>query len=320
MSNGNEVHVVLGATGGIGSALVEELVRRGHRVRAVSRSGSAPAGAESVEAFRADVSKPEAARAACSGASVAYYVAQPPYTRWRQEFPAMTDAVIEGAASARAKLVFADNLYMYGPGSPQPMTEDTPQSATGKKSRVRILIAERLLRAYRTGRIRVAIGRASDYYGPGGTGTIAGDTVFGAAVAGKTVWWPGSLKVPHQFNYLPDLARALITLGKREEADGEVFHLPAADPITGRRFLDLVSAEVGRPVKARITSKSTLKLLGIFSSFMRELMETMYQFEVPFYADASKYERTFGSFESTPHEEAIAHTVAWFSWREKSNR
>jgi nucleoside-diphosphate-sugar epimerase len=320
MSSGNEVHVVLGATGGIGSALIEELVRRGHRVRAVSRSGSAPAGAESVEAFRADVSKPEAARAACSGASVVYHAAQPPYTRWRQEFPDMTDAVIEGAASARAKLVFADNLYMYGPGSPQPMTEETPQRATGKKGRVRILIAERLLGAYRTGRIRVAIGRASDYYGPGGTGTIAGDTVFGAAVLGKTVWWPGPLKVPHQFNYLPDLARALITLGKREEADGEVFHLPAADPITGRRFLDLVSAEVGHSVKARITSKTTLGLLGVFSPFMRELVETMYQFEVPFYADASKYERAFGSFELTPHEEAIARTVAWFSWREKSNR
>ncbi|MDQ4000704.1 MAG: NAD(P)H-binding protein [Actinomycetota bacterium] len=78
MSNGNEVHVVLGATGGIGSALIEELARRGHRVRAVSRSGSAPAGAESVEAFRADVSKPEAARAVCSGASVVYHAAQPP--------------------------------------------------------------------------------------------------------------------------------------------------------------------------------------------------------------------------------------------------
>ena len=320
MSTGNEVQVVLGATGGIGSALVEELVRRGGRVRAVSRSGSAPAGAEGVEAFKADVSKSEVARAACSDASVVYHAAQPPYTRWRQEFPVMTDAVIEGAASARAKLVFADNLYMYGPGSPKPMTEETPQRATGKKGRVRILMAERLLGAYRTGRVRVAIGRASDYYGPGGTGTIAGDTVFGAAVAGKTVRWPGSLEVPHQFNYLPDLARALITLGEREEADGEVFHLPAAEPITGRRFLDLVSAEVGRPVKVSIISKATLRVLGAFSPFIRELGETVYQFEGPFYADASKYERTFGSFEPTPHEKAIARTVAWFSRREKSNR
>ncbi len=27
----------------------------------------------------------------------------------------MTEAMIEGAAAAGAKLVFADNLYMYGP-------------------------------------------------------------------------------------------------------------------------------------------------------------------------------------------------------------
>lgn len=315
MNHDGSLHVVLGASGGTGSAIVEELLGRGYRVRAVSRSGRAPEGAEGM---KADVSDPEGAKAASAGASVVYHAAQPDYTRWPEEFPPMTDAVVEGAAAAGAKLVFADNLYMYGQGSPQPLREETPQEATGKKGRTRILMAERLLEAHRSGRVRVAIGRSSDYYGPRGTGTIAGDTVFGAALAGKTVRWPGSLDAPHTFNYLPDMARALVTLGEREEADGEVWHLPAAAPITGRRFMDLVSREVGRPARVSVTSRTAIRLAGLFSPFIRELSETMYQFEKPFVSDASKYEHAFGPSGPTPHEVAVARTVAWF--RERSGR
>ncbi len=314
--NPEQLHVVLGAGGGTGSALVEALVRRGHRVRAVSRGGAAPGGAEGM---KADVSTPEGAKAAAGGASVVYHAAQPPYTRWPEEFPPMTEAIVEGAAAAGAKLVFADNLYVYGP-TDGPMTEETPRRATGKKGRTRILMAERLLRAHRAGTVRVAIGRSSDYYGPRGTATLAGDTVFGAAVAGKTVRWPASLEMPHTFNYLPDMASALVTLGEREEADGEVWHLPAAEPITGHRFLDLLSAEIDGTPKVSVTSRAVVRLAGVFSPLIRELGETFYQFEGPFVADAGKFQGAFGPFDPTPHEEAVARTAAWFKNRAGGDR
>ena len=311
----NGLHVVLGASGGTGSAIVEELLRRRRRVRAVSRSGRAPGGAEGM---KADLSTRAGARAAAEGASVIYHAAQPPYTRWPEEFPPMTDAIIEGAEGA--KLVFADNLYMYGAGSPQPMTEETPQRATGRKGRTRILMAERLLEAHRSGRVRVAIGRSSDYYGPRGAGSVAGEQVFGPALKGKKARWPGSLGVPHTLSYLPDMARALVTLGERDEADGEVWHLPAAEPLTGRRFLEMVFEEAGEPAKIGSIPRTVVRLGGLFSPFIREFGETLYQFEKPFVPDASKYQRVLGPFEPTAHEEAIARTVAWFSGREESNR
>jgi nucleoside-diphosphate-sugar epimerase len=185
-------------------------------------------------------------------------------------------------------------------------------AATGKKGRTRILMAERLLEAHRSGRVRVTIGRSSDYYGPGGTASIAGEQVFYAALRGKRARWPASLDVPHQLNYLEDMARCLVTLGERDEADGEVWHLPAAEPITGRRFLELVFAEAGRPPKIGVISKTMVRVGGIFSSFIREFGETFYQFERPFISDATRYQRAFGPFSPTPHEEAVARTVAWF--------
>ena len=103
-------------------------------------------------------------------------------------------------------------------------------------------MAGRLLEAHNSGRVRVTIGRSSDYYGPRGTASVAGDQVFRAALAGKRARWPASLDVPHTLSYLEDMAKGLVTLGEREEADGEVWHLPAAEPITGRKFLELVFA------------------------------------------------------------------------------
>lgn len=171
---------------------------------------------------------------------------------------------------------------------------------------------ERLLEAHRSGKVRIMIGRASDYYGPGGTGSLAGDTLFGAAVASKTVRWPTSLDVPHQFNYLPDIARALVTLGETDGADGEVWHLPAAEPLTGRRFTEMVFAETGNPANAAVFSRNMARLVGIFVPPIREFPEIWYQYDRPFIADTSEFQKTFGPFEPTPHEEAIARTVTWF--------
>jgi nucleoside-diphosphate-sugar epimerase len=306
----SELHVVLGAAGGTGSAVACELAARELRVRAVTRGGmgDVPGGVEQVAA---DVGAAEGARRACEGAAVVYHCAQPDYRKWPELFPPMTQAVLDGAAAAGAKLVFADNLYMYGPPDGR-MTEETPQRAQGRKGRTRIEMAAALLRLHASGRLRCTIGRSSDYYGPRGTATTAGDNVMKPALRGKRARWLGSLDQPHTLNYLEDMARALVTLGARDEADGQVWHLPAAAPLTGRQFLELVFEEAGHPPKVGVASRSTIRMAGLFSPFLRELSETLYQFERPFVSDASKFQGAFGPFEPTPHPEAVRRTVDWF--------
>jgi nucleoside-diphosphate-sugar epimerase len=307
-------HAVLGAAGGTGSAVVRELAARGPQVRAVTRRGAADA-PEGVEQVAADVGTAEGARRACEGAAVVYHCAQPPYTKWAELFPPMTSAVLEGAAAAGAKLVFADNLYVYGPPD-GPMTEETPQRAPGKKGRTRVEMANAVLGAHADGKVRATIGRASDYYGPRGTTSTVGDNLMKPAVQGKRTRWLGSLDQPHTLNYLEDMARALVTLGERDEADGEVWHLPAAEPLTGRQFLTLVFEAAGHPPKIGVASRPAIKVLGLFNPLVRELNETLYQFERPFVSDASKFERAFGAFAPTPHPEAVRRTVEWFRSRD----
>lgn len=306
-------HVVFGATGGIGGALVAELLRRGKTVRAVSRQGDAPEGAERVAADAADAAE---AAAAARGAGVVYHCVNPGYTRWPELLPPISRSILRAAESSGAKLVFADNLYAYGPVD-GPLREDLPATASGRKGRTRVEVAAEMLAAHREGRVRVTIGRASDYYGPGGVTSASGEPVFGRVLAGKRPQWTGKLDVPHTFHYLPDIARGLITLAEQPEADGEVWHLPAAEPLTAQEFFDLVFEAAGRPTpaKAQIAGPALLAVAGIFSPMLRELRETAYQFRRPFVLDSSKFEGAFGRLEPTPHREAVERTVEWFRSR-----
>ena len=282
-------------------------------MRAVTRSGAMDV-PEGVEQVAADIATPDGARRACAGAAVIYHCAQPSYTKWIELFPPLTGTVLDGTAEAGAKLVFADNLYVYGPPE-GPMTEETAQRAQGKKGRIRIEMAAAILRAHGDGRLRCTIGRSSDYYGPRGTGTTVGDNLMKPLLRGKRARWLGSLDQPHTLNYLEDMARALVTLGEREEADGQVWHLPAAEPLTGRQFLTRVYDAAGLPLKAGVARRPMIRLVGVFNPLVRELNETLYQFERPFVSDASKFQGAFGPFEPTPHQEAVQRTVDWFRHR-----
>src|SRR5215468_5213342 len=307
------LHVVFGATGAIGSAVVGELVRAGRQVRAVSRGGQAPDGARGVAA---DASDPAQAARAAAGASVIYHCASPPYTQWPELFPALTSSILGAAESSGAKLVLADNLYAYGPVD-GPLREDLPAAARGPKGRIRAEMAAGLLAAHREGRARVVIGRASDYYGPHGTGSTAGETVFGRILAGHKPQWTGRLDQPHTFQYLPDIARGLLVLAGRREADGQVWHLPAAAPLTAQQFFDMIAKAAGQPlpVHASIASPALLTVAGIFSPLLREMRETTYQFRAPFVIDPSKFQAAFGRLEPTPHRDAVPRTVAWYGSR-----
>ena len=111
------------------------------------------------------------------------------------------------------------------------------------------------------------------------------------------------------------MARALVTLGERDEADGQVWHLPAAGPLTGRQFLALAFEAAGRPPKIGVAARPMIRIAGLFSPLLRELSEPLYQYERPFVSDSSKFEGAFGPFQPTPHPEAVRRTVDWFQHR-----
>jgi nucleoside-diphosphate-sugar epimerase len=310
MSADQDLSVVLGAGGGIGAAVVHELAARGAAVRAVGRRPIADL-PDGVAQTNVDVATADGARTAVAGAAVVYHCAQPAYTRWAQEFPALNETVADATAAVGAKLVFADNLYMYGPID-GPIAADDPQQPDSRKGAVRKRIAAALLARDAAGSLRVTLGRASDYYGPGGRSSAAGDALFNAALAGKTYRYPATLDTPHTFHYLPDIAKGLVTLGADDRADGRAWVLPAAEPLTARQLAALVYEAAGQPLAVSAVPRPLARAVGIAVPTVREIVDIWTQFSRPFTTDSAAFDQQFAALQPTPHSDAISVTVAWF--------
>jgi len=314
-TSGTDLHVVFGANGQVGTLIVRELAAQGERVRAVNRSGKAdvPAG---VEVVRADAMNRDQAIAAAAGARVIYHtMGAPVYSAkvWAETLPMYMDNVIAAAESAGARLVYVDNLYMYGKPD-GPMIETSPIRPVENKGIIRAAVARTLIKAHERGRVEATIGRASDFYGPGATNSIQGMFVFANIVAGKTPQWPANLDMPHTSSYVADFARGIVTLGTRPEAAGEVWHIPAAEPLTGREFIALATEAAGTASKAATLPTTLLRLAGLFNVRARESAKMAYEFAYPYVMDGGRFTRAFGG-QPTPHREAIRETLMGFQQR-----
>ncbi|NJN81811.1 MAG: NAD(P)H-binding protein [Caldilineaceae bacterium] len=185
----SELHVVLG-TGPLGRAVMEALATRERRVRLVNRSGQMASVPDSVEIVAGDLYQRDNVAALTEGTAVVYHCAQPGYTKWVEEFPPLTTAILDGVAQSGAKLIVGDNLYMYGDTRGAPIHEGLPNAARTRKGMVRAQVTKMALDAHQSGTVRVAIGRGSDFFwtlrarfddgrasllsGPGGQGRAAG--------------------------------------------------------------------------------------------------------------------------------------------------
>jgi nucleoside-diphosphate-sugar epimerase len=306
---GEKIHVVVGATGGTGRALVRELLRRGRRVRAVNRSGTAamPAGVDVVAGNALDAASMVAA---CRDAGVVYNAVNPPLPRWREDFPAAIDGTLAGAEAAGARMVFVDDTWMYGKVT-GPMTEDLPPRPVSDKGLLRAWLAERVLAAHAQGRVETVIGRATELYGPA-VESLLGRNLFGPAVGRGPGLWIGKFDEPLAPTFIDDFAYGLADLAEREGTLGQAWHIPTPPAVTAREFIRLISTEIQRPLPVRRIGPNLIRVLGAVSPVAREGAEMLYQFQQPHVVDASRYLAVVGPGSVTDYRAGIRRTLAWY--------
>ncbi|WP_432833125.1 NAD-dependent epimerase/dehydratase family protein [Dactylosporangium sp. CA-092794] len=305
-------HVVFG-TGQVGRLVAARLLREGNDVVAVNRTGRADL--PGAEVVGGDATDPAFTTRVAAGAAAVYCCLNAVhYARWAEEFPPLQRGVLAGAEAAGARLVVLDNLYAYGPVGGRDLVETLEARPTSRKAATRAAMTAELLEAHRAGRVAVAIGRASDYFGPGTTRSALGETVFATALAGRTAQVMGDPDQPHSYSYTPDVAAALVALGTRPGATGAVWHLPVAETRTTRQIIDHVYARAGHRPRTLAAGRTTLRLLGLVRPEMREYLHTLYQFTGRWVVDDGKFRAAFGDL-STPLDDALAATLAWYRTR-----
>jgi nucleoside-diphosphate-sugar epimerase len=302
------MHTILGAGGVIGTELVKDLVSKRQSIRLVARKCRSTTGAAQVVV--ADVSDLDQTISAVNGSSVVYLLVGLKYDTnvWRALWPRIMRNAIEACKRANAKLIFFDNVYMYGKVS-GPMTEETPFNPVSRKGEIRAQVATMLLGEMKGGGVQALIARSADFYGPGARTSVANILVFDKLAKQEKASWLVNDSVPHSFTFTPDAARSLVMLGSSETSWNQTWHLPTAlSPPAGSNFIRLTAAQFGVEPHYRVLTPLMLKLVGVFNPDVRELGEMLYQYDSPYVFDSTKFTKAFG-FEPTAYADGVKETA-----------
>lgn len=301
------MHTILGANGAIALGIARELASHNLPIRLVSRTPRAVNSGDILHP--ADITKRDSVVEAVKGSEVVYLTAGFQYDIrvWRETWPVVMRNVLDACHEANAKLVFFDNVYMYGKVNGW-MTEETAMNPCSKKGEVRAGIAQMVLDDVKAGNVQALIARAADFYGPETPNSFFNEMVLKNLHKGKKAQLMMSATTRHTFTYTHDGGKATALLGMTQSAYNQVWHLPTdRNAMTGADFVRLAGEALGKEAKYMILAKWMIQMAGLFDSNIKEAVEMLYQSEYDYLFDSSKFEKAF-SFQPTPYKQGFAAT------------
>ncbi len=302
---------IIGAAGAIGRAVAEEAQRRALDFRVIGRSrAKLEAAFPGAEIRTADIGTESEAQGALEGIDTAIYAVGVPYHEFRLH-PVLMRAALSAAQRAGVqRLIVISSVYSYGVPQTARVDETHPRNPAATKGKMRKEQEDTALAAGKPGGFRTLVLRLPDFYGPHAE-VSAGGVVLGAALRNVAAPWVGPPDLPHEFLFVPDAAGVILDLSVRDDVWGQAWNLGGAGAITPRLFIETVYRELGLRPRIRGAGKGFLRLGGLFSKVMKELIEMYYLQETPVILDDSRLAVCLGPLPKTPYAEGIARTVQW---------
>ncbi|HYK73943.1 MAG TPA: SDR family NAD(P)-dependent oxidoreductase [Pseudoneobacillus sp.] len=311
--------LVLGATGGMGYSLVEELVSRKIETIAFSRSK------EKLEQFskewgtyatiyNGNVLNKSQLKDAVSKVDSVFHAINIPYQNWDPNLFNILSQILEECSTQKKSLIYVDNIYAYGiqHHKVHELTEKNPHT---KKGKIRL----RLQKEIEDSGVPYIIAHFPDFYGPKAESTLLQYT-FEQLLKKNKAGLVGNTDLQREFIYIKDAAKALVELSLRDEAYGEEWNIPGAGTISGKEIGHIVSKHLQKDIKLKAIHRWMINALGIFNPFMREFSEMMYLNENPVYLDGSKYEERIGPIPKTAFEIGIAENLNELAIKNLANK
>ncbi len=304
---------IVGAAGAIGHAVGAELNRRGTPYRVIGRDRSKleAAFAGKAEITPADIADATQAERALAGIDTVIYAVGVPYQQFELH-PVLMRKTMEAARSAGVRRVaVVSSVYGYGIPQSERVSETHPREPQSRKGRLRKEQEDIALAAHSPGGLQTLILHLPDFYGPHAELSLA-DLIFRGAIEDKTANWIGSLDLPHEFVFVPDVGPVLSDLIARPDSFGQAWNFGGPGTITGREFATEVYGLTGQPPRIREVGVWMLKLGGLFNPLLRELVELHYLGTTPVILDDTKLHDHLGIVRKTPYREAIRLTMNWY--------
>lgn len=301
-------HTILGAGGSVGNALAYELLNGNEKIRLISRSGfSIP----KTETFKADLNSYNETLKSVENSNVVYLTVGLPYNSkiWEEQWIKIMQNTVNACKEVGAKLIFFDNVYMYGKVNGE-MTENTPHNPCSKKGEIRAKVTTLLENEIKKGNIKAVIARSADLYGPYATKTsLPFILAIDKLMKGKKAQWMVADTTKHSFTYTIDSAKAMVLLANSDKSDNQIWHLPTYNPaINGKEFIELVAKELGVKPNYSVLKKWMIKMVGLFKNDVSEAYEMLYQNEFDYHFNSTKF-NSFFDFKPKTYSEGIHETI-----------
>ena len=299
---------LLGAGGVIGQSIGAALHREDKKYRVVGRTRNSLEGTfggdELAEIVTWNPNEAESARTAMRGSGTVVYLVGVPYNHFELH-PLLMRKTVDAAVSEDVEnLLLIGTVYPYGIPQTTPVTEDHPREPHTFKGRMRKEQEDVLLEADAKARIRGAILRLPDFYGPNVKNSYL-HSLFEAAASGGTANMLGPINTPHEFVFVPDVGHVVVDLIDKQGAWGRWWNLAGAGAVTQKELAERVFTMAGTKPRLRVAGKNMLRVLGLFNPLMRELVEMHYLLTNPVLLDDSALRNLLGGIRKTPYEDGL---------------
>lgn len=314
MSNGDRV-LVTGAGGFIGSHLVEELLRRGHKVRALVRytstSGAGfleeiPAGScGNLDIFLGDIRDARAVRQAATGCRRIYHLAALigiPYSYVAPDSYIAVNIqgtlhILEAAREMNLdRVVVTSTSEVYGTAQYTPIDERHPLHPQSPYAASKVGGDQLALSYHRSYGLPVTVVRPFNTYGPRQSTRAIIPTIITQALAADEVRL-GSLDPVRDLVYVGDSVAGFIQVADADACLGKVTNLATGQGVSIGELAERILHLVGRR-------------LPVIETDERKRPKTSEVFELLGSADAAK--TLAGWRVSTSLDEGLRRTIAWF--------
>ncbi len=308
-----ETAIVLGATGGTGQAIVSELLTRGIRVVAFGRSEAKLKALMKEQNFNqrlsyklGDIFDYQAIVDAAKDTEVIFQCANVKYHEMADKLLLLGESVMKAANILGKKIVIVDGIYVYGHQVAKG-DENHPQQPHTKKGKLRVKF-ENLIFSSNWENAKALIVRLPDYYGPTSQNSYLQPTLDGM-VANKTSIFIGDLKTPREYVYLSDAAKMIVNIAEKDDSYGENWNIPGAGLISGNEIIQIARQVTGSRKVVIPLTKNAIRFIGLFDSFMREIVEIMYLTKEGFVLSGEKYKERIGPIPATPFRNGLEETL-----------
>lgn len=259
--------LVTGADGFIGSHLVEELVRRGHNVRAFVLYNSfnswgwldhaEPDVKKSIDVFAGDIRDPYGVKQAMQGCDVVLHLAALIAIPYSYHSPATyvetnvtgTLNIVQAARELGVeKVVHTSTSEVYGTARFVPITEEHPLQGQSPYSASKIGADQIAMSFYNSFETPVATIRPFNTYGPRQSARAVIPTIITQIANGERSLKLGAIHPTRDFNYVADSVSGFISVAESDNSVGEVINIGSNFEVsigdTVRIIAEVMEAEV----------------------------------------------------------------------------